>query len=107
MSEPELLVEHRADGVVLFTLNRRQARNTVSFPLWDEFGAALSAIETGGGRAVSSCEGRGGGSGGARSLRRARGGTKGRRLMQFDLRSLPLGPRYKLLNSTITPRPIA
>lgn len=27
--------------------------------------------------------------------------------MQFDMRSLPLGDRYKLLNSTITPRPIA
>lgn len=27
--------------------------------------------------------------------------------MDFDLRSLPLGARYKLLNSTITPRPIA
>ena len=27
--------------------------------------------------------------------------------MQFDMRSLPLGVRYKLLNSTVTPRPIA
>jgi flavin reductase (DIM6/NTAB) family NADH-FMN oxidoreductase RutF len=27
--------------------------------------------------------------------------------MEFDLRALPLGARYKLLNSTITPRPIA
>jgi flavin reductase (DIM6/NTAB) family NADH-FMN oxidoreductase RutF len=27
--------------------------------------------------------------------------------MQFDMRSLPLSARYKILNSTITPRPIA
>lgn len=27
--------------------------------------------------------------------------------MQFDMRALPLGARYKLLNSTVTPRPIA
>lgn len=27
--------------------------------------------------------------------------------MDFDLRTLPLGARYKLLNSTVTPRPIA
>jgi len=27
--------------------------------------------------------------------------------MQFDLRTLPLAARYKLLNSTVTPRPIA
>lgn len=27
--------------------------------------------------------------------------------MQFDMRSLPMGARYKIVNSTITPRPIA
>lgn len=27
--------------------------------------------------------------------------------MQFDMRALPLAARYKLLNSTVTPRPIA
>lgn len=27
--------------------------------------------------------------------------------MQFDMRSLPLAARYKILNSTVTPRPIA
>lgn len=27
--------------------------------------------------------------------------------MEFDMRALPLGARYKLLNSTVTPRPIA
>lgn len=27
--------------------------------------------------------------------------------MEFDMRALPMGVRYKLLNSTITPRPIA
>lgn len=27
--------------------------------------------------------------------------------MQYDMRTLPLGARYKIINSTITPRPIA
>ncbi|SCW47463.1 NADH-FMN oxidoreductase RutF, flavin reductase (DIM6/NTAB) family [Sphingobium faniae] len=27
--------------------------------------------------------------------------------MQFDMRALPMGTRYKIINSTITPRPIA
>ena len=27
--------------------------------------------------------------------------------MQFDMRELPLAARYKIMNSTVTPRPIA
>jgi enoyl-CoA hydratase/carnithine racemase len=42
---PELLVEERDDGIVLITLNRPRARNTVSFPMWERFSAALDRLE--------------------------------------------------------------
>lgn len=42
---PELLVEDRDDGVVLITLNRPRARNTVSFAMWEQFAAALDRLE--------------------------------------------------------------
>ena len=41
----ELLVERRDDGVVVLTLNRPRAKNTVSFTMWEQFGQALSDIE--------------------------------------------------------------
>ncbi len=41
----ELLFEEREDGVVLLTLNRPRARNTVSFALWEQFAAALDRLE--------------------------------------------------------------
>lgn len=43
----ELLVEERADGVVVLTLNRPRARNTVSFAMWEQFSAALDRLEGG------------------------------------------------------------
>jgi enoyl-CoA hydratase/carnithine racemase len=47
MSEvaPDLLVERDADDVVIVTLNRPRARNTVSFAMWEAFAAALTEIE--------------------------------------------------------------
>jgi enoyl-CoA hydratase/carnithine racemase len=44
---PEILFEQREDGVALLTLNRPQARNTVSFTLWEQFSAALDRMENG------------------------------------------------------------
>ena len=44
---PHLLVEHGADDVVLITLNRPYAKNTVSFAMWEAFAAALTQIEEG------------------------------------------------------------
>lgn len=43
----ELLVERREDDVVVLTLNRPRAKNTVSFAMWEQFGHALTAIENG------------------------------------------------------------
>lgn len=50
MQEPageELLFEERPDGIVVLTLNRPRARNTVSFRMWEEFSAALDRLENG------------------------------------------------------------
>ncbi|MBB3956115.1 enoyl-CoA hydratase/isomerase family protein [Novosphingobium sediminicola] len=44
---PEILCEKREDGVVLLTLNRPHARNTVSFAMWEQFSAALDGLENG------------------------------------------------------------
>lgn len=44
---PDLLVERDADDVVLITLNRPRAKNTVSFAMWEFFAEALTAIEAG------------------------------------------------------------
>lgn len=44
---PEILFEQREDGVALLTLNRPQARNTVSFSLWEQFSAVLDRMENG------------------------------------------------------------
>lgn len=44
---PDLLVERDADDVVLVTLNRPRAKNTVSFAMWEAFADALTAIEAG------------------------------------------------------------
>lgn len=45
--EPQLLVERTNDDVVILTLNRPRARNTVSFEMWEQFSAALAVIENG------------------------------------------------------------
>ena len=47
VSVPELLLEHVEGDIVLLTMNRPQAKNTVSFTMWEEFSAALDAIERG------------------------------------------------------------
>lgn len=51
MAEPtdaqEILVDEREDGVVVLTLNRPRAKNTVSFAMWEQFGAALDRLENG------------------------------------------------------------
>ncbi len=44
-AEDELLVERRPDDIVILTLNRPQAKNTVSFAMWERFSAALDSIE--------------------------------------------------------------
>lgn len=41
----ELLVDRPDTGIVVLTINRPQARNTISFALWEQFAAALDAIE--------------------------------------------------------------
>ncbi|CAN5156326.1 enoyl-CoA hydratase [soil metagenome] len=41
----ELLFERRDDGIAVITLNRPQAKNTVSFAMWEQFSAALDALE--------------------------------------------------------------
>ncbi|WP_245654029.1 enoyl-CoA hydratase/isomerase family protein [Novosphingobium rosa] len=43
---PEILIERREGDVVLLTLNRPHARNTVSFTMWEQFSAALDRLET-------------------------------------------------------------
>jgi enoyl-CoA hydratase/carnithine racemase len=40
-----LIVERTDDDIVIATLNRPKARNTVSFEMWDAFGALLTEIE--------------------------------------------------------------
>jgi enoyl-CoA hydratase/carnithine racemase len=40
-----LIQEWRDDGVVILTINRPQARNTVSFEMWTQFSAALDRLE--------------------------------------------------------------
>jgi enoyl-CoA hydratase/carnithine racemase len=42
---PPLLVERHPGDVVMLTLNRRHALNSVSFELWESFAAALDEIE--------------------------------------------------------------
>ncbi len=42
---PPLLVERTGDDVVVITLNRRHAVNSVSFEMWEMFGAALDTLE--------------------------------------------------------------
>ena len=46
-SAPELLSERLEGDIVLLTMNRPRAKNTVSFAMWEEFSAALDAIENG------------------------------------------------------------
>lgn len=46
-TDEDLIVEQRDDGIVLVTLNRPKARNTVSFAMWERFGDALTQIENG------------------------------------------------------------
>ena len=43
----DLLVERGADGVILVTLNRPRAKNTVSFAMWEAFADLLTEIEKG------------------------------------------------------------
>ncbi len=43
--EGDLLVDWRDDGIVVATLNRPRARNTVSFDMWAAFGDLLSELE--------------------------------------------------------------
>lgn len=40
-----LLIDRRDDDIVVLTINRRHAVNSVSFELWEHFSAALDAIE--------------------------------------------------------------
>ncbi|SFR89323.1 enoyl-CoA hydratase/isomerase family protein [Sphingomonas jatrophae] len=42
---PALLVERDANDIVVVTLNRRQAVNSVSFEMWELFGEALDRLE--------------------------------------------------------------
>lgn len=44
---PELLSERLEGDIVLLTMNRPRAKNTVSFAMWEQFSAALDAIENG------------------------------------------------------------
>lgn len=45
--EADLLVERTGDGIVLVTLNRPKARNTVSFAMWEAFARLLGELEEG------------------------------------------------------------
>jgi enoyl-CoA hydratase/carnithine racemase len=45
--EPELLSERRDGDIILLTLNRPRARNSVSFAMWEQFSRALDAAENG------------------------------------------------------------
>jgi enoyl-CoA hydratase/carnithine racemase len=40
-----LLVEKRADGVVIATLNRPEAKNAVSFEMWRAFATLLDELD--------------------------------------------------------------
>lgn len=42
---PELLFVHEDQGIAHIILNRPRARNTVSFAMWEQFSAALDALE--------------------------------------------------------------
>ena len=42
---PPLLFERTADDIAIVTLNRRHAVNSVSFEMWELFGAALDTLE--------------------------------------------------------------
>lgn len=42
---PELIVERCSNDIVLLTLNRPRAKNSVSFAMWEAFSAALEDIE--------------------------------------------------------------
>lgn len=44
-TDRELIVEWRPDDIVVLTLNRPRARNTVSFTLWEQFSAVLDRLE--------------------------------------------------------------
>jgi enoyl-CoA hydratase/carnithine racemase len=44
--EPHLLVERGEDDVVIATLNRPRARNTVSYRMWEELGRLLDELES-------------------------------------------------------------
>lgn len=46
-SQAQLLMEVTDGDVVILTMNRPKARNTVSFEMWEEFSAALDKIENG------------------------------------------------------------
>lgn len=43
----DLLIERDADDIVVVTLNRPEAKNTVSFAMWEAFADLLSEIEAG------------------------------------------------------------
>jgi len=43
----DLIVERDPDDIVVVTLNRPRARNTVSFGMWEAFGALLTELENG------------------------------------------------------------
>lgn len=45
--EAQLLMARDDDDIVVLTLNRPRARNTVSFEMWEQFSAALDRIENG------------------------------------------------------------
>lgn len=45
--EAELQFERRADDIVVLTLNRPKAKNTVSFAMWEAFSRALDTVENG------------------------------------------------------------
>lgn len=44
---PDLIFERTEDGIVIATLNRPQARNTVSFGMWEAFAGMLTELEDG------------------------------------------------------------
>ena len=46
MSETsDLLIERTDDNIVIATLNRPKARNTVSFPMWEALGQLVAELE--------------------------------------------------------------
>lgn len=46
-TDNELMMEWLDGDIVLLTMNRPQAKNTVSFEMWEQFSAALDEIENG------------------------------------------------------------